>query len=57
MQASELAAIKGQHERALSRLKEQQKNELEGLAKKHKNALNISQNQIVHLESSKVKPD
>lgn len=51
MQRSELLTIKGHHERALQRLKDQQSNELESLSKKHKNALTITENRIVNLKT------
>lgn len=53
LQESELAAITGQHKRALDRLHENQKNELESLRKKHKNSLNISESRIVNIEQTK----
>ena len=52
MQESELSTIKGQHERALKRLTEQQANELESLAMKHKNSINMTENRIVNIEQS-----
>ena len=50
MQESELLIIKGQHERALKRLRDQQSNELARIAKKHENAIHMTENRIVHLE-------
>ena len=52
LQDSELSSIKGAHKRAIDRLKEQQKQELDHIRKKHEAALKITENRIATIKQS-----